>query len=388
MLFSGNNLLWILPPVFLGVGWFLARWYGSHIEKRSAFDLPSAYFKGLNYLLNEQPDKAIELFIKVLEVNSDTAETHLALGNLFRRRGEVERAIRIHQNLVARPALNPFQRSQALLELGQDYMKSGLLDRAENLFSELVDNRDYKERALEYLLSIYQKERDWKKAIAVSEKLARASGQSQGERISQYHCEVAESLIKDGAIDEARACIKQALATNKECVRASLILGNIEIDQENYKEAIDAWKSIEKQDPTFIGEVADRIAVAYRKAGDDAGLRKFFDKVSERNNSAEMMLVLADIIKENDGVETAEAFIISWLRRKPSVQGLYRLIDLNVWKAGNKSSDLLLLKGIIGELKNRHEGYVCQQCGFNGKTMHWLCPSCNQWNTIRPMMEN
>jgi len=388
MSLSAYDLLWLLLPVAAASGWIAARWPVGGFRKHKSFDLPSAYFKGLNYLLNEQPDKAIELFIKVLEVNAETAETHLALGNLFRRRGEVERAIRVHQNLVAKPTLDPGQRAQALLELGQDYLKAGLFDRAENLFNELIDNREYSERALEYLLSIYQQERDWDAAIEVSKKLAKASGESQKVRIAQYYCELAQIVLDKKDYSTAERHIKQAFNADQECVRASLIQGNIEAEQGNYSEAIKSWKKIEKQDASFLGDVADRIANAYRKLGDEAGLQEFFSSVSERHNSAEMMLVLGDIIKEKEGVETAEAFIIDWLRKKPSVQGLYRLIDLNVWKAGSQSSDLMLLKGIIGELKNRQEGYVCKQCGFKGKSMHWLCPSCSDWNTIRPEQDN
>lgn len=384
MSLSAYDLLWLLLPVAAASGWVVARWPVGGFRKHKSFDLPSAYFKGLNYLLNEQPDKAIELFIKVLEVNAETAETHLALGNLFRRRGEVERAIRVHQNLVAKPTLDPSQRAQALLELGQDYLKAGLFDRAENLFNELIDNREYSERALEYLLSIYQQEREWDAAIEVSKKLAKASGESQKVRIAQYYCELAQIALDKKDYSTAERHIKQAFSADQECVRASLIQGSIEEEQGNYKEAVKAWKKIEKQDASFLGDVADRIASAYRKLGDEAGLQEFFSAVSERHSSAEMMLVLGDIIKEKEGVETAEAFIIDWLRKKPSVQGLYRLIDLNVWKAGSQSSDLMLLKGIIGELKNRQEGYVCKQCGFKGKSMHWLCPSCSDWNTIRP----
>src|SRR4030067_1079248 len=145
-------------------------------QAKRSLDLPSAYFKGLNFLLNEQPDKAIEVFIQVLEVNSDTVETHLALGNLFRRRGEVEGAIRVHQNLIARPTLDKDQRTHALLELGQDYLKAGLLDRAESLFLELGEIRAAREAALRHLLHIYQQEKEWEKAGSVARKLARASG--------------------------------------------------------------------------------------------------------------------------------------------------------------------------------------------------------------------
>ena len=159
---NAQDLLWLLLPLAAASGWLAARFeYRRNAAKQ--LDLPSAYFQGLNFLLNEQPDKAIEIFIRVLEVNSDTVETHLALGNLFRRRGEVERAIRVHQNLIARPTLGKEQRSQALLEPGQDYFKAGLFDRAENLFLELAEIRAHSEQALALLRHIYQQEKEWEK---------------------------------------------------------------------------------------------------------------------------------------------------------------------------------------------------------------------------------
>jgi lipopolysaccharide biosynthesis regulator YciM len=188
---NATDLLWLLLPLAAASGWLAAR-FEQKRHARQSFDLPSAYFKGLNFLLNEQPDKAIEVFMRVLEVNSDTVETHLALGNLFRRRGEVERAIRIHQNLIARPTLDKEQRSHALLELGQDYLKAGLFDRAENLFLELAEIRAHSEQALKLLLHIYQQEKEWEKAISITRKLARVSGKNLDEMIAHFYCELAD----------------------------------------------------------------------------------------------------------------------------------------------------------------------------------------------------
>lgn len=387
MALEANDLVWLLLPIAAASGWFLAHLDQRRKDKSRDFTLPSAYFKGLNYLLNEEPDKAIEIFIRVLEVNTETAETHLALGNLFRRRGEVERAIRIHQNLIARPSLDKGQRALALLELGQDYLKAGLFDRAENLFTELVDHPDFKVQALKLLLNIYQQEREWKQAIAAGQKLEKESGENMGKQVSQYYCQLADEAIKSQDLETAKQYVKQALSSDSKCVRASLLRGDIEEEQGNHREAIKAWRRIEKQDPLYLGEAAERIAKSFRNLGDEKGLREFFSTISERYNSSEMMLVLGDLIRERDGVEVAESFVVDWLRRKPSVQGLYRLIDLNVWKGGNKNNDLVLLKGIIGELKNRQEGYVCEQCGFRGRTLHWLCPGCQSWDTVKPMVE-
>ena len=384
---AAPELLWLLLPLAAASGWLVARFEQKRQQRRS-FDLPSAYFKGLNFLLNEQPDKAIEVFIRVLEVNSDTVETHLALGNLFRRRGEVERAIRIHQNLIARPTLDREQRSQALLELGQDYLKAGLFDRAENLFLELAEIRAHSEQALKLLLHIYQQEKEWEKAITVTRKLARETGKPMDEMIAQFYCELADQEYARKNYVAARERLKQALQADDKCVRASMLLGDIDAQEGKYRRAIDSWRRIEDQDVHYLGEVAGRIADGFKKLNDEEGLYDYFRTALERHGGVSLALTFADVISSREGVETAEKFVVDWLRRSPNVHGLHKLLELNLVRAPNSArNDLMLLKGIIEELRAQHLGYACSQCGFRGKSLHWLCPSCSRWNTIKPVRE-
>lgn len=386
MSFSAYDLLWLLLPLAAWSGWAAA--HRDQKRRLTPYDLPSAYFKGLNFLLNEQPDKAIEIFIKVLEVNSDTVETHLALGNLFRRRGEVERAIRVHQNLIARPTLDKTQRAQALLELGQDYLKAGLFDRAENLFTELAEIRLHSEPALRFLMRIYQQEKEWNNAIATARKLARVSGKNLDSVIAQYHCEQGEEALGASRIAQAKERAQRALATDAECVRASMILGDIEAREGRYKDAIKAWRRIEEQDPHYLGEVAPRLATSYEALGDDRGMRTFFEAALQRHGDLSFMLVLSEVIRRHEGVEAAEDFVVTWLRRRPSFRGLHRLVELNLTQAeGAAKQDLALLRGLLEKLMERQRGYACTQCGFKGKSLHWLCPGCNQWNTVKPIGE-
>ncbi len=380
-------LIWLLLPLAAGSGWVAARYDQKRHRVRK--DLPTAYFKGLNFLLNEQADKAIEIFIKVLEVNSETVETHLALGSLFRRRGEVERAIRVHQNIIARPALDRDQRARALLELGQDYLKAGLLDRAENLFLELAEIRIHNEEALRLLMHIYQQERDWEKAISVCRRLGRAGGPGLNDVIAQYYCELAEEAYRRNEHDVARDQARRALQSDKACVRASVVLGNIEADLGRHKDAIKAWRRVEIQNPLYLGEVAERLAKSYQAVGDEEGLYRFFNETLGRHRDIAVMLVLADVIERREGVPAAEAFIVSWLRRQPSVRGLNRLIDLHVAQASGESrKDLAILKGIIEKIVEGRRRYLCHQCGFSGKSLHWQCPSCHRWNTVTPSGED
>jgi lipopolysaccharide biosynthesis regulator YciM len=387
MSFSAHDLLWLLLPLAAASGWVAAR-LDQRRQSKKSLDLPSAYFKGLNFLLNEQPDKAIEVFVKVLEVNSDTVETHLALGNLFRRRGEVERAIRIHQNLIARPNLEKDQRTLALLELGQDYLKAGLYDRAENIFLELAEIRAYSEPALKHLRHIYQQEKDWDKAISVTRKLARISGRNLDNLVAHYYCELAEQAQARKNLTAAREALREALAADKQCVRASILLGDLEAAQGRHHEAIDAWQQIEKQDAHFLGEVAARIATSFRALGDEQGLYEYFQKALARHGGTTLALQFTSVIRARDGAEAAEKFVVEWLRKTPNVHGLHQLIELNLEEAkGVARDDLRLLGGIIEELREQHLGYACDQCGFRGKSLYWQCPSCNRWNTIKPVVE-
>jgi lipopolysaccharide biosynthesis regulator YciM len=221
------NLLWLLLPVAALSGWLIGQRRINQKDGSSSSSIYPEYFKGLNYVLNEQPDKAIEVFIKMLEVDSETVETHLALGNLFRRRGEVDRAIRIHQNLIARPSLDREQRANALLELGMDYMRSGLLDRAEALFLELIESNLHLNDSCTELLDIYQQEKDWENAIKIARKLEIISGEKSNSIIAQFYCECADSALIDGNMRVAKDSIRQAISIYPKCVRASLIEGKM-----------------------------------------------------------------------------------------------------------------------------------------------------------------
>jgi lipopolysaccharide biosynthesis regulator YciM len=390
MPFELINLLWLLLPAAVISGWAAGRRDALRQSGRRGDNarLPEAYLRGLNFLLNEQPDKAIEVFIQVLEVNSDTVETHLALGNLFRRRGEVERAIRIHQNLIARPTLDRNQRALALLELAQDYLKAGLFDRAENLLTELVENRLHSEQALRWLLHIYQQEKEWQQAIGTARRLARLTGQAMDDVIAHYHCEIAQLCVAANDLREARKETKKALTADPASVRASILLGDIEKAEHHDLEAIRAWQRVEAQDPQFMGEVAQRIADAFRRLNDEGGLYRYFEAALQRQGGVSLMLQLSNIVKDRDGIDAAERFVTEWLRRTPSVQGLQQLIDLNVLQAeGRAREDLELLGAIITRLGEQQQGYVCGHCGFKGRSLHWMCPSCHHWNTVKPVAE-
>src|SRR5918997_1095582 len=257
---------WLLAlPLFFALGWMAARIDIKQLVSESR-TLPISYFRGLNFLLNEQPDKAIEAFIEVVKVDPQTVELHFALGSLFRRRGELERAIRMHQNLVERPDLQQEQKLVALFELAQDYLKAGLLDRAEELFLKL-DATPHAEPALKFLLEIYQQEKDWQKAIGIAEKLESTTGRSHQKEIANFYCELASTEIMHSRPERARPYLETALTHHRLCVRANMLLGDLEMRSGNVTAAVDAWKRIETQNPSYLSLVAERIYRAYEKEG-------------------------------------------------------------------------------------------------------------------------
>src|SRR5512141_3163060 len=263
---------WLLAiPIFFGLGWIAARVDITQLVSESR-SLPKGYFKGLNFLLNEQPDKAIDAFIEIVKLDPETIELHFALGNLFRRRGETERAIRMHSNLLERGDLGQEQRLAALFELGQDYLKAGLLDRAEEVFVKLRDT-PHRGAALKALLDIYQQEKDWEKTIGVARELGADLGQPWDKEIANYYCELAVIEMTHSRTEAALARLEDALKSNRKCARANVLLGDLRAAAGDHEGAIEAWKHIEQQNPAYLALVAQRLLDSYRALGrQDEGL--------------------------------------------------------------------------------------------------------------------
>lgn len=381
------EVLFLLLPVAAFSGWLIGRHASTSRRESSGCEIPSDYIKGLNYLLNEQQDKALEVFIRMLEVDNDTVETHLALGSLFRRRGEVDRSIRIHQNLIARPTLSREQRAHVLFELGQDYMRAGLFDRAESLFQELLDSEPHTQQALWQLIAIYQQEKDWEKAIETAHRLETQAGRRLNSVIAQYHCELAEQARKNGDMTKFMKMIRRALATDRNCVRASLLEGESYMSSGNWKAAIRAYRHVEQQDPDYLSEIIDPMWRCYRSLGRTQEMREYLDQVLEHHGGISIALAIAELSRQQGGDQSAIEFLIEYLRRRPSVRGMDRLIELAIANSEGKAREnLQVLKELTHSLVEEKPVYKCQTCGFTGKALHWQCPSCKNWTTIKPIL--
>ena len=330
-------------PLFFGLGWAAARIDIQHVVKESRA-LPRSYFRGLNFLLNEQPDRAIEAFVDAVKVDPHTIELHFALGSLFRRRGETERAIRMHQNLLERDDLPQDLRLQAMSELGQDYLKAGLLDRAEEVFEKLRDS-DMAKDAKRNLLEIYQLEKDWMKAITIAAELPNIASQKE---IAEYYCELAAAEMIRSRPDAATDYLKTALERNRKCVRASLLQGDIAMQQDKLEEAVACWLRIEQQDPTYLALVAQRLLDAYRKLERrDEGLQLLRGYL-EHYHSLDLLDVVFQLVLESEGPEAAYCLVRDELKRNPTLLGFDKLIEARLLVSSPEvRPDLELSKSIV-----------------------------------------
>lgn len=367
-------------PLFFVLGWAAARIDIRHLVKESR-SLPRSYFQGLNFLLNEQPDRAIEAFVDAVKVDPQTVELHFALGSLFRRRGETERAIRMHQNLVERDDLPQDLKLQALSELGQDYLKAGLLDRAEEVFNKLRDSEKVND-AKRNLLEIYQLEKDWEKAIAIAGELPDIATQKE---IAEYYCELANAEMIRSRPDEASEYLKTALERNRKCVRASLLQGDIAAQKEQYEEAIQSWQRIEQQDPTYLALVAQRLLDAFRKLERrDEGLQLLRGYL-QHYPSLDLLDVVFQLVLEGEGADAAYGLVRDELKRNPTLLGFEKLIEARLlYAAPEVRADLELAKSIVQGYTRRLARYRCDNCGFKARQFYWRCPACGGWETYSP----
>ena len=370
----------LLFPAFFGLGWAAARIDIRHLVKESR-SLPRSYFQGLNFLLNEQPDRAIESFVDAVKVDPQTVELHFALGSLFRRRGETERAIRMHQNLIERDDIPQDLKLAAVSELGQDYLKAGLLDRAEEAFERLRGTA-LDEDAKRNLLEIYQLEKDWERAIAIARELPDVASRKE---MAEYFCELAAAEMIRSRRDVARQHLATALETNRLCVRASLLEGDLFAQEEKLGDAIGCWQRIESQNPAYLALVAQRLLNAYRTLERrEEGLRLLRGYL-EHYPSLDLLDVVFQLVLEADGPEAAYVLVRDELRRNPTLLGFDKMLEARLFSAPPEvRADIDLAKSIVQNYTRRLARYRCDNCGFKARQFYWRCPACGGWETYPP----
>ena len=376
----------LLAGLFLllaATGWALGR-FGERDEENPPPPLNVDYLKGLNFLLNEQTDQALEHFLEMVRVDDKTIETHFALGSLFRRRGEIDRAIRIHQNIIARPDLAAEQRDQALFSLAKDYLHAGLLDRAEKLFVRLSQGSRYQVQALESLCRIYEQEKEWQKAIDAAQQLETLGGRSLALQIAHYYCELAEEGAANNDYAAARRYVKKAQAGRPRTMRGALTRAHIARETNDHKTAIRLYHRIIDEHTYLIAEALPEIVATYEKDGSMSGLDKALRSMLDKNPDMRSLVAYTAIVNNLTDIPIIDECVENYLLDEPT---LSEFVDLHIFSQGNgatQSEALSKVRSALSKLATATPRYQCRECGFSSQRLLWQCPSCRNWETQRP----
>lgn len=377
---------WLLLTIAVAAGWAVGRLGSSSRRTKTVIADEESVRDRLQFLFTNYSDQAVENFVQSLAVNKDTVSLHLSIGSHFRLKGETDRAILIHQNLLARPELPTRFSPQVTLELAKDYLKAGLLDRAEALLHELMGDRDYGRNSAQQLIELYQQEKEWTKAADVARALTKGDADPAMFKVLAYlTCELAEDALKKDDRWAAQKLCKEALDYDQSCVRATLTLMKLLIRQGSFREAASQSLKVFDQNPEFGPEAVDRLMRLEQEHGDVGRLGKKLRKLYEANPSTSLLLALVESVERSSGRQAAIELLRRELEVRPSVRGLLRLVEMAGYEKGMTTDEGRLVSRIGHLILANRPIYRCASCGFSGQQLHWLCPSCKQWETVRPI---
>lgn len=381
------ELLFLLLPVAAAYGWYMGRRSVQQDKQQKANRLSRKYVAGVNFLLSNQQGKAVGLFLDMLKEDSNAIEAHLTLGNLFRSRGEVDRAIRIHQALMESTSLTFEQRLLAIQQLGRDYMAAGFYDRAEDMFSQLVNEDDFRVGALSLLLQIHQATSEWSKAIDVAEKLVKLGKEQRREEIAHFYCELALQAMGSDDMDRAVALLKKGGAADKNSARVSIMRARIYMAQQDYAGAVGELTRVLDQDREMVSETLPMLQDCYQALGQPGAWADFLKRCVEEDTGSSAELLLTDIIEREQGPEAAQGYINQQLRQHPTMRMFHRLMNFHLIEAedGRAKESLQTLRDMVGEQIHTKPRYRCQKCGFTSHSLYWHCPSCKSWASVKPI---
>lgn len=381
--------LFLVLFVALFVGWAMGRKNPTKKNKPVKKSVPNDYFRGLNHLLNDQHSEAIDAFVDSLEVNSDTFDIHLTLGNLFRKKGEIQKAINIHQSLLARPEISEREMRMVQLELASDFMSAGLLDRAGRLLLNMASTSrksEFQPKILSLLVDLYEFEQSWDKAIQIGVELIKETkSKKEIKRLAHFYCEMAQEWHKKEQWKNALQCYKEALEVDSSCVRASIGAADVLNSQGRCRDAIKELKHAAEQDPEFISIIIPKLKESYQKVWGSNGYIKFLQEYNQKKPSTALIVALVQHYLETDK-DYAEMFLVEQLRLHPTIKGFKELISLQLTDLqGHNQQHLAVLFELIDQLVQAKHKYQCRQCGFPGHQLHWQCPSCKNWGVVKPI---
>lgn len=381
------ELLFLLLPVAATYGWYMGRRSAQQDKQQEANRLSREYVAGVNFLLSNKKDKAVDLFLDMLKEDNNADEAYLTLGNLFRSRGEVDRAIRIHQALMESTSLTFEQRLLAIQQLGRDYMAAGFYDRAEDIFSQLVNEDDFRVGALSLLLQIHQATSEWSKAIDVAKKLVTLGKEQRREEIAHFYCELALQAMGSDDMDRAVALLIKGAAADKNSARVSIMRARIYMAQQDYAGAVGELTRVLAQDREMVSETLPMLQDCYQALGQPGVWTKFLKRCVEEDTGSLAELLLTDIIEREQGPEAAQGYINQQLRQHPTMRMFHRLMNFHLSEAedGRAKESLQTLRDMVGKQIHTKPHYHCQKCGFTSHSLYWHCPSCKSWASVKPI---
>lgn len=374
----------IVVPIVFSLGWVAARLESKSSQAEQNI-VPASYFKGVNFLLNEQPDKAIDAFLEVAALDTTTVELHFALASLFRKKGEIDRAIRVHQFLAQREQVSQIDREKATFELGVDFLKAGILDRAEQALKSL-EQSSIKSQAASQLLELYELEKDWHKAIHQATVLGQLGAEVPVSSISHFYCELAMQAIAQSQYQIAKEYLNTALKVNELSVRATLLLGEVSYQAGQYKQALDYWDQAENLNPWYLPLIGQKVWNAYVEINQqETGLQQL-KQYCKKYPSIDLLLILVDATEQEHDQEAAFLLLRNEVQSRPSLLALDSLLERQLKNdlVADKQEDFQLIRELITRFTQRLERYRCQTCGFQAKQFYWQCPGCASWDSIVP----
>ena len=381
-------LLFVFFLMAVALGWVLGQRYKRSVKPLEQ-SLPLAYLSGLDHLIDNRTEEAIASFITALEVNSDNLPAHLALAKLLRRKGDINKAVSIHETLLKREDLNEYDRSRVNLALARDFFALGLLDRAEEAalpLSKQTVHATVRHRALALLIKLYEQEGDWSRALKSAALLPSERKASLYLELAHYHCELAEDALSKSDYKAALTELEKALNIDVKCARANLMIARVCMQQGHWRSAIHALQSVAKHSPFFIPETLSPLRRCYEALGEESHYSLYLQETIKQHPSTSVMLAIAEFKRDREGVLSAGLFITEALKMRPSVKGFNRLIDMHIEHGSASARESLLnLRALTQQLELSKPVYQCHHCGFSGRNLVWQCPSCKRWGSIRPI---
>lgn len=380
------DLLWLLLPVAAATGWFAAKRSEARSRSQSSkalWDYSSEFHEGLKGLLSDQADLPADIFNTTSDSASSAADTHIALGNHFRQRGDMERAVFMHQSVVDNEELSDDIRASARFELAQDYDSAGLMDRSEAAFKALIESGHRIPDAYQSLLQLHERESDWQQAISVAEAAEQQLGDSLGWRIAHYYCELAAESIKSGETADADDYLNKALSHDNTCARGLMMLADLALENAQYAQANELYEQVEQQRPELIPEIIDRRFEVFQKAGNSSEFDSFLKRIHSQRNAYSVIRSTRQIIAERHNPQLADRFFKDQILKRPSLKGLrdWAHDQVELSKPGERDK-VQIICDLLDKVMEDKPAYRCSSCGFQGNVMHWRCPSCGQWDSV------